>query len=166
MNIIKKTKALIWLNFSITKQSLKFTDRSRFCHIWSSYKLGLSLTKTIQSLEIKLDIKVSFIKEDFFFKSRKKMYKSRNNSNIKKFRIYEYLIRSTSLKMGFPGGSVVKKSPALQKTPVWSLSQEDPLEEEMATNSTILAWELWWTDSLSSTGGYRLPWGHKQSDRT
>ena len=47
-------------------------------------------------------------------KSRKKMYKSRNNSNIKKFRIYAYLIRSTSLKIGFPGGSVVKKSQALQ----------------------------------------------------
>ena len=70
------------------------------------------------------------------------MYKSRNNSNIKKFRIYAYLIRSTSLKMGFPGGSVVKKSPALQETRVWSQSQEDPLEKEMATYSTILAWEI------------------------
>ena len=45
-------------------------------------------------------------------KAKEKMYKSRNNPNIKKFRIYVYLIRSTSLKMGFPGVSVVKKSPA------------------------------------------------------
>ena len=35
----------------------------------------------------------------------------------------------------------------MQKTWVWSLGQEDPLEEEeMATDSSILAWEIPWTE--------------------
>ena len=40
--------------------------------------------------------------------------------------------------MGFPGGSVVKNLPAMQETRVRSLGQEDPLEKEMATHSSIL----------------------------
>ena len=41
--------------------------------------------------------------------------------------------------MDFPGGSVVKNPPAKQKTQVQSLGQEEPLEEEMTTLSSILA---------------------------
>ena len=44
--------------------------------------------------------------------------------------------------MGFPSGSAVKNPPAMQEpqeTEVQSLSQEDPLEEGMATHSSILA---------------------------
>ena len=43
---------------------------------------------------------------------------------------------------GFPSGSVVKKLPAKQETWVWSLGQEDPLEKEVTTHSSILAWEI------------------------
>ena len=43
---------------------------------------------------------------------------------------------------GLPGGSVVKNPPAKQETQVRSLSQKDLLEEEMATHSSILAWEI------------------------
>ena len=44
---------------------------------------------------------------------------------------------------GFPGGSVVKKIPfPMQETQVWSLGEEDPLEEETATLSSILAWRV------------------------
>ena len=42
----------------------------------------------------------------------------------------------------FPGGSVVKNPPAMPKTGVQSLGWEDPLEKEMATHSSILAWEI------------------------
>ena len=45
-----------------------------------------------------------------------------------------------------PGGSVVKNPPAMQETQVQSLSQEDPLEKEMATHSSILAWKIPWTE--------------------
>ena len=34
----------------------------------------------------------------------------------------------------------------MQEVWVWSLGQEDPLEKEMATHSTILAWEIPWTE--------------------
>ena len=41
---------------------------------------------------------------------------------------------------------MVKNLPAVQETQVQSLSQEDPLEEEMATHSNILAWGILWTE--------------------
>ena len=49
-------------------------------------------------------------------------------------------------RVGFPGGSVVKNSPAMQETQVRSLGQENPLEEEVATHTSILAWEISWTE--------------------
>ena len=41
---------------------------------------------------------------------------------------------------------LVKNLPAMQETWVWSLGQEDPLEKEMATHSSILAWRIPWTE--------------------
>ena len=61
--------------------------------------------------------------------------------------------------MGFPGGSVGKESPAMQETWVQTLGQEDPLEEGMATHSSILAWRIPWTEEpggLQSTGLQRI----------
>ena len=40
---------------------------------------------------------------------------------------------------------MVENLPVMQDTPVQSLSQEDPLEEGMATHSSILAWRIPWT---------------------
>ena len=40
----------------------------------------------------------------------------------------------------------VKNPPAMQETQAWSLGQEDPLEEEMTTHSSILVWKIPWTD--------------------
>ena len=40
----------------------------------------------------------------------------------------------------------VKNPPAVEETWVWSLGQEDPLEKEMATHSSILVWEILWTE--------------------
>ena len=52
--------------------------------------------------------------------------------------------------MGFLDGSVVKSLPVMQKMQemprVQSLGQEDPLEEIMATHSSILAWVIPWTE--------------------
>ena len=53
--------------------------------------------------------------------------------------------------MGFPGGSVVKNLSAIQETEetlVQSLNWEDPLEKEIATHSSILAWEIPWAEQL------------------
>ena len=48
--------------------------------------------------------------------------------------------------LGFPGGSVVKNPPSKQETRVRSLGWKDPLEKEMATHSSILAWEIPWIE--------------------
>ena len=41
---------------------------------------------------------------------------------------------------------MVKHPPAMQETRLLSLGQEDPLEKEMATHSSILAWRIPWTE--------------------
>ena len=56
---------------------------------------------------------------------------------------------------------MVKNLPAMQETWVQSLGQEDPLEKGMATHSSILTWEIPWTEErrrLRSTGLQRV--GH------
>ena len=55
----------------------------------------------------------------------------------------------------------LKRLPAMRETRVCSLGQEDPLEKEMATHSSILAWRISWTEEpgrLQSTGSQRV--GH------
>ena len=54
---------------------------------------------------------------------------------------------------------LVKNPPAMQETQVQSLGGEDPLEEEMATHSNILAGN---SHGQRSLAGYS-PWGHKES---
>ena len=64
--------------------------------------------------------------------------------------------------MSFPGDSGIKNLPAmqeLQKTQFQSLSREDPLEEEMANHSGILAQRIPWTEKpgeLQSMGSQRV----------
>ena len=56
--------------------------------------------------------------------------------------------------MGFPGGSDSKKNlPAMTKIWVPSLGWEDPLEEGMATHSSILAWRIPWTEEPGTVHG-------------
>jgi len=52
--------------------------------------------------------------------------------------------------LSFPGGTVVKNLPAMWETWVRSLGQEDPLEEEMATHSSSLAWKIPQTEEFCS----------------
>ena len=50
---------------------------------------------------------------------------------------------------------MVKNLPAMQETQIRSLGREDPLEEEMATHSSFLAWTVAWTEDpgeLQSVG--------------
>ena len=54
--------------------------------------------------------------------------------------------------------SVVKNLPAMQETQVRSLGREDPLEEERATHSSILAWEIPWTEER---GGLQSMWSQR-----
>jgi len=56
---------------------------------------------------------------------------------------------------------IVNNLPAMWETWVPSLGWEDPLEEGMATLSSILAWRI----PQRRPAGYS-PWGHKESDMT
>jgi len=58
---------------------------------------------------------------------------------------------------------VVKNPPTKQETWVQSLSRKDPLEKEMATHSSILAWAIPW---IEETGRLYSPWSCKESDTT
>ena len=49
----------------------------------------------------------------------------------------------------FTGGLAVEDPHAKQEMQVQSLVQEDPLEKEMATGCSILAWKILWTEELS-----------------
>ena len=56
---------------------------------------------------------------------------------------------------------MVKRLPAMWETWVQSLGWDEPLEKEMATHSSILAWKIPWTEDpgrLQSTGSQRI--GH------
>ena len=52
----------------------------------------------------------------------------------------------------------VKNLPAMQETWVWSLGWEDPLEEDIATHSSILAWRIPWTEE---PGGLQSMWSQR-----
>ena len=61
--------------------------------------------------------------------------------------------------MGFPIAHMVKNLPVMQETRVPSLGQEDPLEKETATHSSVLAWRIPWTEEpgrIQSMGSQRV----------
>ena len=74
--------------------------------------------------------------------------------------IYIYIYTHT--RIYFSGDSKDKESAAMQETQVQSLGQEDPLEKERATHSSILAWRI---PGQRSLVGYS-PWCCKESDVT
>jgi len=63
------------------------------------------------------------------------------------------------MNLGFPGGSVGKESVCNAGDVVLSLGWEDPLEKEMATYSSTLAWRIPWMEEpggLQSMGSQRV----------
>ena len=62
-------------------------------------------------------------------------------------------------KVGFPSGSAVKNPPANTEDSGLIPGQKDPLKEEMTTHSSILVWEISWTEDpgmLQSMGLQRV----------
>ena len=72
------------------------------------------------------------------------------------------VIARSALIWGFPGGTVIKNLPANAGDTgdaCQSLGWEDPLQESMATHSSILAWRIPWTEEpgrLQSRGSQRV----------
>ena len=74
-----------------------------------------------------------------------------------KWGIFSLYLQSTiHLDWDFPGGSVVENLPAKLETQVWFLGQKDLLEKEMATHSSILVWEIPWTEEPGGLRSMRL----------
>ena len=60
------------------------------------------------------------------------------------------------LSVGFPCGSAAKNPPAIRETWVESLGREDPLEEAMATHSSILAWRIPWAEEVGEAAVHSI----------
>ena len=89
---------------------------------------------------------------------------SKSSNQTPSLRILKSLKRTSLSCPLLQWGAVVKTLPAMQKTQdacVWPMGQEDPLEEEMATLSSILAWEIPWREDLV---GYSS-WSHRCQTR-
>ena len=61
---------------------------------------------------------------------------------------------------------MVKNLPAMRETQVWFLGREDPLEKEMATCSSILAWEIPWTEEPGGLQSIVRRVGHDPATNT
>ena len=80
-----------------------------------------------------------------------------NTAHVEHFKLSNFLQKSMRPKL--IGASLivqlVKNLPAMQETRVQFLGREDPLEKEIATHSSILAWRIPWMEEhsgLQSTG--------------
>ena len=51
---------------------------------------------------------------------------------------------------------IVKRLPAMRETQIQFLGREDPLEKEMATHSSILAWKISWMEEPGGLGSQRV----------
>ena len=71
--------------------------------------------------------------------------------------------RQDVFKADLPVAQMVKNLPATWEIGVQSLGQKDPLEKELATHSSILAWR---NPGTEEPGGLESRGGHKESDTT
>ena len=85
-----------------------------------------------------------------------------DKSKRKGRKIWNANLVSSNEKMASLAAQTVKHLPAMRETQVRSLGGEDPLEKEMATHSSILAWKF---HEWRSLVGYS-PWGRKELDMT
>ena len=70
---------------------------------------------------------------------------TKSRTRLKQLTMHSHIHSS----VGFPAGSMVKNLPVMQEPWVQSLGQEDPLEKEMASYSSILAWKIPWPEEPS-----------------
>ena len=123
-------------------------EESAACEPAVSSSQGLPLT-SVQPLSVALQSSLlpSLGHMSSFHKLQSEsFFKIQNNRKIASdFENVSKLLRKFKLSMifkGFPSISVVKNLPAMQEMQVQSLDWEDPLEEEMATHSSTLAWKI------------------------
>ena len=77
--------------------------------------------------------------------------------------LWDVEIKTDKYHLGFPGGAMIKKIHlSVWEMQVWSLGWKDPLEKEMATDCSTIAWRIPWREE---PGGHS-PWGHREWDTT
>ena len=96
--------------------------------------------------------------ESKLWETRQNKGKRNDKDNLYAFWLLSYirsvLNKKAEILFSFPDSGLpwwlrgLKCLPAMQETWVQSLGQEDPLEKEMATHSSTLAWKIPWTDSM------------------
>ena len=82
-----------------------------------------------------------------------------NKSIFLKYFQFLFLLKLSSNKIASLVAQRLKHLPLMRETWVQSLGQEDPLEKEMATHSSILAWRIPWMEEpggLQSMGSQRV----------
>ena len=98
--------------------------------------------KSVSSIVRRILFSFSFYFEHLIFK-----YSKEDESTFhRKQKVFIYLFILFIYLEGSPNGSAVNNLPVKQEAWVRSLGQEDPLEKEMATHPSILAWENPWTE--------------------
>ena len=116
-----------------------------------------SILKTTKSHILEALKKNKYVLLEFYFKFKENWgnltvltwYLPRNIRNIKN------KISITENTRAFPGSSVVKNRLPMQEMLVRTLGQEDSLQKEMVTHSSILAWKIPWTEE---PGGLQFTW--------
>ena len=117
--------------------------------------------KKIQST-LCICISMDSIKAWKIFGEKIPWYSKKHNLNLP---LISTISIALTLYLSFPGGSDSKECACIAGNMVWYVGQEDPLEKEIATHSSILAWRIPGTEE---PGGQRslTPWGRKESDTT
>ena len=99
------------------------------------------------------------------FKLQLWLFKTNKQTKTVTNKYVKYVLQNTVLRLtemwAFLVAQRLKHLPAMRETQVWSLGWKDPLEKEMATHSSILAWKIPWTEEpgrLQSMGSQRV--GH------
>ena len=127
------------------------------------WEINLSMSFFVNIWLVEMNFIVSKMTNLYSFLSGISIYVA----TIKELRIIEDHRHTILPYTGFPCSQSVKNLPAVQETWVWSLGWEDPLEKEMATHSSILAWKISWTEEpggLQSIGSQRV--GHNWATNT
>ena len=151
------TKSCIAKDFLPYKHMVLFHVIIRLCWMKWAWVL-MPVSPEFTSYFLPLIIYMNLDKLPNFFES--KLFHLKNENNTSLLSCYEEILgwcRILGL-LDFPGGSAVKNLPVIQEMWVWSLGWKDPLAKEVATHSSILAWEIPRTEEpggLQSTGSQK-----------
>ena len=106
-----------------------------------NFQINIKSTKTLWDLDCGCNELAGKFKENFFY-----WYRKCGIFLYLFIHWYFYLTSNILHIWGFPDASTVKNLHEMQETQVRSLSWDDPMAEELATHSSILAWNIPWTE--------------------